>query len=152
MVFWLSVFLCLYLTMRSINYSLAHINQVALQLIAEAGDKRIWLLNGDMGAGKTTLIKAICKQLGAVGDFSSPTYSLVNEYPLTIGGKVYHLDLYRLKNIGEALDIGVEEYLYSGNYCFIEWSQLIHPLLHQGKYLTLQIDTIDEEQRLIQIL
>ena len=138
--------------MHSINYNLADIDQIALQLIAKAGDKRIWLLNGDMGAGKTTLIKAICKQLSAVGDFSSPTYSLVNEYPLANGDKVYHLDLYRLKNLDEALDIGIEEYLYSGNYCFIEWASLICPLLHQGEYHTLQIDTVAEEQRLIQVV
>ena len=83
-----------------------------------------------MGTGKTTLIKEICRQLGSTDNFSSPTYSIVNEY--LIGGsnqKIYHIDLYRLKNIEEALAIGIEEYISGDSYCFIEWPGLIEQLL-----------------------
>ena len=135
--------------MVKFSYSLSDINSIAQQLINTASAKRIWLLQGDLGAGKTTLVKAICRQLGAVGDFSSPTYSLVNEYLLPSGGAVYHIDLYRLNSIEEALDIGVEEYLNSGSYCLIEWPQLILPLLHQEEFWMLEIETVGKEERLI---
>jgi tRNA threonylcarbamoyladenosine biosynthesis protein TsaE len=136
----------------SFFYKLDDIGNAAAQLIAAAGNKKVWLFTGDMGAGKTTLIKAICSALGAKGDFSSPTYSLVNEYDLANNNdKIYHLDLYRLKNINEALDIGIEEYLYSGGYCLIEWPQLIMPLLNEGEYLPINISSISEIERKITI-
>jgi len=83
-----------------------------------------------MGAGKTTLIKELCKALGSSDQFSSPTYSVVNEYKIPSKDlSIYHIDLYRLNEIGEALDIGIEEYINENDYCFIEWPELIEPLL-----------------------
>lgn len=136
----------------SFLYKLDDIDNAAAQIIAAAANQKVWLFTGHMGAGKTTLIKAICSALGAEGDFSSPTYSLVNEYEVKQGkSKIYHLDLYRLKNIDEALDIGIEEYLYSGGYCLIEWPQLIMPLLNKGEYLPINIFSISEIERKITI-
>lgn len=88
----------------------------------------IILLEGDLGAGKTTLIKSILKKLGSTDEVSSPTFSIVNEYE-TSNGKIFHFDLYRIKSTEEALDFGVEEYLDSKNYCFIEWPDVILDLL-----------------------
>lgn len=94
--------------------------EVARDIIAELGDKKVVLFYGEMGSGKTTLIKELCRQLGVKGNMSSPTFGLVNEYDAT-KGKIYHFDLYRVKDLEECLDMGMEEYLYSGNLCFIEW-------------------------------
>ena len=134
----------------SFLYTLDEIDHAAKQVIDHAGAVRIWLFLGDMGAGKTTLIKSISEQLGATGEFSSPTYSLDNEYPLT-KGKIAHLDLYRLRSLDEALDIGIEDYLFGSSYCFVEWPQLIMPLLKKGEFLTIQIESISESQRKITI-
>jgi tRNA threonylcarbamoyladenosine biosynthesis protein TsaE len=102
--------------------------------------------------GYSSEIKSISRALGGEGDFSSPTYALVNEYPLAHNaGKIYHLDLYRLKSADEALDIGIEDYLLGGEYCFIEWPQLIMPLLREGEYITIHIDTVSESERKITI-
>ena len=97
-------------------------------MLAFAANQRIFLFYGEMGAGKTTLIKALCAQLGVIGSTSSPTFSIVNEYSGK-GSTIYHFDFYRLKNQTEALDMGYEEYFYSGDYCFIEWPEKIPDLL-----------------------
>jgi len=100
----------------------------AKRLLAEAGDRRIFLLEGTLGAGKTTLIKQLCAHLGVdPSEVHSPTFALVNEYEGM--EPVYHLDLYRLKTLDEAIDIGIEDILYSGQFCFIEWPELIEPIL-----------------------
>jgi tRNA threonylcarbamoyladenosine biosynthesis protein TsaE len=136
----------------SFLYTLDEIGQAVRQLIDFAGEVKIWLFIGDMGAGKTTLIKAICRKLGAEGDFSSPTYSLANEYPLTEStGRIYHLDLYRLRSVQEAMDIGIEEYLFAGDYCLVEWPQLIMPLLKEGECMTVNITSLSEIEREISI-
>ncbi|MCO4292815.1 tRNA (adenosine(37)-N6)-threonylcarbamoyltransferase complex ATPase subunit type 1 TsaE [Solitalea sp. MAHUQ-68] len=100
----------------------------AKQLISFANSDRVIIFNGDLGAGKTTFIKDICKELGVDEIVSSPTFSLVNQYD---GNEfiVYHFDFYRLKNEMEAFDMGYEEYFYSGNYCFVEWPSKIPNLL-----------------------
>ena len=98
------------------------------RLIEFAGDVKVFAFNGEMGVGKTTFIKELSKILDSKDDFSSPTYSIVNEYS-SQKGKIFHFDLYRLKDTEELLDIGFEEYVNSGNYCFIEWPQLAEPLL-----------------------
>lgn len=109
--------------------SIKEINDVARQFIEKMGNRKVFLFNGKMGAGKTTLIKAICEEMGVQETVNSPTFSIINEYEAANGEIIYHFDCYRIKNIEEALNIGVEEYLYSGNYCFIEWSENIAPLL-----------------------
>ena len=94
---------------------------------------RIIAFYGPLGSGKTTLIKEICRQLGSIDDFSSPSYSLVNEYSLGDStDKLYHIDLYRLKTLQEALAIGIEEYMDGQHYCFIEWPELIEPILSEN--------------------
>ncbi len=111
-----------------IEFSLEQINEVAIKIIAENPNKII-LFNGEMGVGKTTLIKQLCKNLGVHEATSSPTFSLVNEYQITDNQYIYHFDVYRLKTESEALDMGIDEYLYSGNWCFIEWSEKIPNLI-----------------------
>jgi tRNA threonylcarbamoyladenosine biosynthesis protein TsaE len=131
-------------------YKLNEISGAADWVISTAGEVKTWLFVGEMGSGKTTLIKTICQALGAEGDFSSPTYSLANEYPIP-GGKIFHLDLYRLRSIGEAIDIGIEDYLLGGSYCFVEWPQLIMPLLKKEEFITINITFISENERKITI-
>lgn len=108
--------------------STADLPNAASDILKLAGDTRIFLFYGDMGAGKTTLIKAICAQLGVLDVATSPTFSIVNQYD-GADGAVYHFDFYRLKDQNEALDMGYEEYFYSGKYCFIEWPEKIANLI-----------------------
>ncbi len=110
-------------------YKIEDLPEVAKKVIASAGTRKIWIFEGEMGAGKTTLIKAICKELGVLSNVQSPTYSIVNEYLTDLGETIYHFDFYRLKNESEALDFGVEEYFDSGNICLLEWAEKIESLL-----------------------
>jgi tRNA threonylcarbamoyladenosine biosynthesis protein TsaE len=110
------------------TFSLDEINTVAQQIL-EKNPNKVILFHGEMGVGKTTLIKALAKELGVTEVTSSPTFSLVNEYQTTNNQIVYHFDFYRLNNEIEALDMGADEYLYSGNWCFIEWAEKISNLV-----------------------
>ncbi len=103
----------------------------ALDILSVHPAARVYALEGQMGAGKTTFIKQLCEQMGSADVVNSPTFAIVNVYDVTqpYQGEVYHFDCYRLKDIREAMDFGAEEYLYSGNYCFIEWPTIIEPLL-----------------------
>ena len=109
------------------DYQLKEIDTVA-KCILDNVTSKVLLLYGDMGAGKTTLIKSLVKALGGQDDVSSPTFSIVNEYNV-LDGLVYHFDLYRLKDIEEAYNFGIEEYLYSNQWIIMEWPQLIESLL-----------------------
>jgi tRNA threonylcarbamoyladenosine biosynthesis protein TsaE len=109
--------------------SLKTINKTAGKFIDQIGDRTVFAFNGKMGAGKTTFIKAICETMGVKETVNSPTFSIVNEYEAADGRIIYHFDCYRINKIQEALDLGAEEYLYSGNLCFIEWSENITPIL-----------------------
>lgn len=109
--------------------SLETISTTAQKFIEQIGDRTVFAFNGKMGAGKTTFIKAICETMGVKETVNSPTFSIVNEYEAADGRIIYHFDCYRIAKIQEALDLGAEEYLYSGNLCFIEWSENIAPLL-----------------------
>jgi tRNA threonylcarbamoyladenosine biosynthesis protein TsaE len=110
-------------------------------------DSRVFAFFGSMGAGKTTFIKAICAELGVEDIVQSPTFSIINEYKTRSGESIYHFDFYRIKKIGEVFDIGYEDYLYSGNYCFIEWPELIGPLLPDD---TIRVHISGETDRTIE--
>ncbi len=109
--------------------NLNSIKKTAQKFIDQIEDKTVFAFNGKMGAGKTTFIKAICEVMGVKETVNSPTFSIVNEYEAADGRLIYHFDCYRITKIQEALDLGAEEYLYSGNLCFIEWSENIAPIL-----------------------
>lgn len=103
----------------------------ALEMLNVHPEARVYAFEGQMGAGKTTFIKQLCEQMGSTDVVNSPTFAIVNVYDVDrpYRGEVYHFDCYRLKDIREAMDFGAEEYLYSGNYCLIEWPEIIEPLL-----------------------
>jgi tRNA threonylcarbamoyladenosine biosynthesis protein TsaE len=120
--------------------------EIALQLV----NVPVWVFHGDLGSGKTTLIKAVGKALGVQNTMSSPTFSIVNEYEGTKHGKIFHFDFYRIKSEEEAFDIGVEEYFDSGHPCFIEWPEKIPSLLPDLRgEVTITIE--NETQRTIAI-
>lgn len=125
----------------------SELDQLVPKLFDFAQETKVFLFEGDLGAGKTTFIKRICKYLGVEDAMSSPSFSLVNEYESSSGELIYHFDCYRLKTIEEALDIGVEEYLQSNAYCFVEWPEKIAPLL-VGDEIKISI-TLQNQQRLI---
>ncbi len=101
---------------------------------------KIILLYAPMGAGKTTLIKEFCRSLGSTDDFSSPTFSIVNEYQYP-NGKIFHFDLYRLKNEEELMDLGIEEYLGSGHYCIFEWPEMVENMIYVSyKRIDIEVD------------
>ncbi len=111
------------------------IREAAREFIARIGNRRVFAFYGKMGAGKTTFIKAVCEELGVKDVITSPTFAIVNEYssPLTVNqlplSSIYHFDFYRIKKLEEVYDMGYEDYFYSGSLCFIEWPELIEPLL-----------------------
>ena len=101
----------------------------ATDILEKCGSARVFAFDGKMVAGKTTFIKHLCEAMGTEDVVNSPTFAIVNVYEVASGEEVYHFDCYRIKDIREAMDFGAEEYLYSGNYCFIEWAEMIEPLL-----------------------
>lgn len=105
------------------HYSEAEIPVIAGQILTQFPDDKVYYFRAEMGSGKTTLIKELCRQLGCAEHLSSPTYSIINEYK-SKDHTIYHMDLYRVKNIQELLDLGIEDLIHSGNYCFIEWPEL----------------------------
>jgi len=127
--------------------SLEELKGATEQLISFSGSEKIYLFYGEMGAGKTTLIKSLCESLGTKESVTSPTFSIVNEYQGE-SAKIYHFDFYRLKNQSEALDLGYEEYFYSGNYCFIEWPEKIPDLL-PDHYIRVDVQVMGENERLL---
>jgi len=131
------------------NYSLDNLSEIAAEVIASAENKTL-LFYGQMGVGKTTLIKEICKQLGVLDNISSPTFSLVNEYQTNNNEKVFHFDFYRITDEEEALDIGIEEYLDNNNWCLIEWPENIENLLPL-KAVQIYLSILNDEQRNIQL-
>ena len=130
--------------------SLDKLEEVARSIINSLDRGSIIYLYGDLGAGKTTLTKTILKVLGYEGEASSPSYSLVNNYPLKDGSIVYHLDLYRLKDLQEAEDIGIDQYLYPAAYTFIEWPQIIEDITPEHTY-TLQIKVEEKGDRVLRL-
>ncbi|NNU34378.1 tRNA (adenosine(37)-N6)-threonylcarbamoyltransferase complex ATPase subunit type 1 TsaE [Mucilaginibacter sp. S1162] len=122
---------------------------VAKELLELAGNEKTFIFHGDMGAGKTTFIKSLCEALGVKEAVTSPTFSIVNEYRGT-DVKIYHFDFYRLKNQTEALDMGAEEYFYSGNYCFIEWPEKIPDMLPLH-YISVSLKVLNDDSREISV-
>lgn len=115
--------------MTTIKFQLTTIDDAARQFVEAIGDRTVFAFFGGMGAGKTTFIKAVCQQMGVTEDMvSSPTFAIVNEYEGS-SGSIYHFDFYRIRQISEAVNMGFDDYLYSGNLCFIEWPELVEPLL-----------------------
>lgn len=129
--------------------SLDGLPQAAAQLLDYLGDTRILTLEGTLGAGKTTFVAALCAQLGITDGVSSPTFSIVNEYH-GAAQPLLHLDLYRLETLREALDIGVEDYLHSGQYCCIEWPALIDDLLEGLPRVHVRITAQADQSRLLE--
>lgn len=116
--------------------------RVAQDLLDTFPEERFFAFFGKMGVGKTTLIKEICQQLGVIDNVCSPTFAIVNSYSTAQGDPVYHFDFYRLKNLDEAYDIGYEEYFYSNEYCFTEWTEKIEDLL-PDHYVRVEIEEIN---------
>ena len=129
----------------NIIFSIDQLEEVAQKIIAN-NPKKVILFHGEMGVGKTTLIKQLCKTLGVTGATSSPTFSLVNEYEANDNQLVYHFDFYRLNDELEALDMGIDDYLYSGNWCFIEWAEKI-PNLIPETHSVITISLLPEGKR-----
>lgn len=115
-----------------ITVTIDHISQLetaAHEFIEQAGEHKVFAIYGEMGVGKTTFIKAVCEALGVEENITSPTFAIVNEYKGGNGDPIYHFDFYRINKLEEVYDFGYEDYFYSGNLCFIEWPELIEPLL-----------------------
>lgn len=122
----------------------------AKKLLSYSGNRRIFAFYGSMGAGKTTIIKAVCEYLGARDIVTSPTFTLVNEYKTGSGESLFHIDFYRIKKQEEVYDFGIEEYLYGNSYCFMEWPELIEELLPAGT-VAVKIRVDESEQRILSV-
>ena len=118
--------------------SVSQLCDVARGLFDAFPQDRFFAFFGSMGVGKTTLIKEMCASLGSTDNVCSPTFAIINQYSTADGDPIYHFDFYRLKNLDEAYDIGYEEYFYSGDYCFTEWTEKIEPLLPE-RYVRVEI-------------
>lgn len=132
-----------------ITFSLGELPEAAKAFIEAMGEDRIFAFEGGMGAGKTTFIAEVCRQLGADDDSGSPTFSIVNEYVAADGSPVYHFDFYRLDSPQEALDMGAEDYFYSGNLCLIEWPDRIGELLPEEAVIVKITETEDGRRNVI---
>lgn len=134
-----------------IIYNLEEINKVAEKLLdfLKTNNAHIVAFNAPMAAGKTTLIKAVCNLLGVKSEVTSPTFAIVNEYIAENSQNIYHFDFYRIETIEDALNIGVEDYFYSEDYCFIEWPEIVMPILPEDTiFVDIEI-TGDFERKLI---
>ncbi len=130
--------------------SIDNIHEAARQFVSLMGKGKVFAFYGKMGAGKTTFIKAICKELGVEDVITSPTFALVNEYTAGNGDPVYHFDFYRIKKIDEVYDMGYEDYFYSGALCLLEWPELVEELLPQ-ETVSITITVSDNDARTIEI-
>ncbi len=131
-----------------VNFKLNNINEAAAQLLKVAIGKTVFAFYGEMGAGKTTFINALCKHMGVGGAASSPTFSIINQYNTADGAIIYHMDLYRLKDENEAITAGVEDCLYSGDICFVEWPEKA-PGIFPDDTLHVTVTVLDADTRKI---
>ncbi len=136
--------------MKIIIKDKSHLHEAAHKFISLTSGKKIFAFFGSMGAGKTTIIKAICEVLGAKDIVTSPTFTLINEYLTSYGEAIYHIDFYRIKKPDEVFDLGIEEYLSSGSYCFIEWPELAEGVL-PPETVNVRITVKDDEKRILKI-
>ena len=136
--------------MQLIVESESELAKAAIKIIDYSGSQHIWIFYGEMGSGKTTLIKAIAHQYEVTDNVHSPTFSIVNEYANDSDKVFYHFDFYRIKNETEAMDIGIDEYFDSENLCFIEWPQKIPSLLPEN-YLLIDIEITSHTGRKIKV-
>ena len=127
--------------------SIDKIGEAAKEFVAAMGDRKVFAFYGTMGAGKTTFIKAVCEELGVEDVINSPTFAIVNEYVDGHGEPIYHFDFYRIKNLQEVLDIGYEDYVYSGNLCFMEWPELIESILPEDAVKVIIEEEEDGERK-----
>lgn len=134
-----------------LTFRLPDIEHAAEWFLKQTSANRCFTFTGEMGAGKTTFISTVCKLLGAEDDFSSPTFSIINEYRSASHGALYHIDLYRLKDTQEVLSAGVEDCLFSGNYCFVEWPERAADLFPENT-LSCFLSVVDEDIRLLKII
>lgn len=132
-------------------HSLSDLPRAAKEFVGNIGDATVFAFNGDMGAGKTTFIAEVCRLLGVEDDSASPTFSILNEYRAADGRPVYHFDFYRLESPQEALDMGAEDYFYSGNLCFLEWPDRIGNLLPEDA-VEVDIRVNDDGSRTVALL
>jgi len=130
--------------------SLASIDDVAKEFISQMGDRTVFAFRGEMGAGKTTFIKAICENLGVEDVINSPTFAIVNEYRSNSSELIYHFDFYRINKVEEVYDFGYEDYFYSGSLCFVEWPELIEELLPNDT-VNVSICVLPNESRSIEV-
>ncbi|MBK9928371.1 MAG: tRNA (adenosine(37)-N6)-threonylcarbamoyltransferase complex ATPase subunit type 1 TsaE [Saprospiraceae bacterium] len=134
---------------KSYLYNKTSLDLVAKALLINHAEKRKWALVGEMGSGKTTLIKAMIGILGSLDHGSSPTFSIVNQYHSEINGTIFHMDLYRLKSVQEAFNAGIMEILETDNdYCFVEWPELIYDWIDES-WIRLKIEKLNEETRML---
>ena len=132
---------------------LRHTNQLpetVKLLLTLTGQKRLFAFYGPMGSGKTTIIKAICRELGAEDQASSPSFTIVNEYRTKGGDALYHIDFYRIKKQEEVFDFGIEEYFASGSYCFMEWPELVEGILPPETY-KIRITVGEKDERILDV-
>ena len=129
-------------------FSLDELHNVVQQIWQQNKHQKIWLFNAQMGCGKTTFINALCRYLQIIEVPNSPTFSIINEYKSELVGTIYHLDLYRLKDAEDAINAGVEEVLYSNNYCFIEWPEKALEIMPEN-ICEINIKLADDNKRII---
>ena len=120
------------MTEKIICKSVDNLDKIAIKLLSTYPDIRIFAFYGKMGSGKTTFIKSLCKISGVTDIVNSPTFSIINEYKTDVGDSIFHFDFYRIKKQDEVLDIGYEDYFFSGSYCFIEWPGKVENLLPEN--------------------
>lgn len=132
--------------MQTITASENHLYEVAKAILTAYPQERVFGFYGEMGAGKTTLVKEMCKALGVTDVTSSPTFAIINEYWTESGQPLYHFDFYRIDEPADASRVGFEEYLYSGHYCFIEWTEKVEEIL-QDDFVKVTIERVDDATR-----
>lgn len=135
--------------MKIVINDITQIGAAARDFLRETEGQRVFAFYGAMGAGKTTFIKAICKELGVKETVASPTFAIINEYRDREGASLFHFDFYRIRKLEEAFDFGYEDYFYSGSRCFIEWPELVEEVL-PGETLRISIREMDDGARIVE--